>query len=374
MSFFQRHPGATIFLTVVLVLGFVDFATANLYRLLTGYSWADRVVKRTQISERVFREASPVYHHGLRPNVSFAGARWGDRVYPIATNSLGFKCDSPHEVPLRSSKRRILFIGDSLTEGIGVAYKDTFVGLVSERLASENIEVFNAAAASYSPIIYWRKVKHLIDDVGFRFDELVVFIDLSDAWDEVNRYRLSESGNVVDRDILEDDPITLKSIFRHNSILFLNLVKVVRNWWAPQLAGSQTGNPKALWTLDDNLYEQFGRAGQSMMRTYMDRLLELLGAHNIKLTVAVYPWPDQIMRGDLHSRQVSFWREWESANEVPFLNYFPNFVKPESPMAERKKMLTRYFIEGDVHWNEAGHRLIAEGFLKHYKSSKRFPN
>ena len=33
-----------------------------------------------------------------------------------------------------SDKYRILFIGDSYTEGVGVEYKDTFVGLIDSAL------------------------------------------------------------------------------------------------------------------------------------------------------------------------------------------------------------------------------------------------
>jgi hypothetical protein len=39
---------------------------------------------------------------------------------------------------------------------------------------SEKIEFLNAAAASYSPSIYYKKIKYLLDS-GQQFDEVVVF-------------------------------------------------------------------------------------------------------------------------------------------------------------------------------------------------------
>ena len=75
-------------------------------------------------------------------------------------------------------------------------YQNTFVGIISEQLSREKIEILNASVISYSPIIYWRKIKYLIDDIGLKFDELVVFIDISDIEDEALRYKLSENNTV----------------------------------------------------------------------------------------------------------------------------------------------------------------------------------
>ena len=109
--------------------------------------------------------AAEIFHHELAPNVDTFGA-WGWRRYPVHTNGLGFKAAATGEVALRSDHERILFIGDSFTEGIGVAYPDTFVGQVGASLAAEGVEVLNAGVVSYAPSIYWRKTRYLLDDVG----------------------------------------------------------------------------------------------------------------------------------------------------------------------------------------------------------------
>jgi hypothetical protein len=64
------------------------------------------------------RIANPVYSHPLAAN--FNGEEvWGQGESQIVTNSLGFKNASIRQVPLQSSKKRILFLGDSFTEGVG---------------------------------------------------------------------------------------------------------------------------------------------------------------------------------------------------------------------------------------------------------------
>ena len=85
----------------------------------------------------------------------------GEKVQ-LHTNSLGFKDKSSRTVsllPTRDIKKRIVFIGDSFTNGFALEYEDTFVGIIDKELNKRSIEVLNAGVASYSPIIYWRKIK-----------------------------------------------------------------------------------------------------------------------------------------------------------------------------------------------------------------------
>ena len=74
------------------------------------------------------------------------------------------------------------------------------------------------------------------------------------------------------------------------------------------------GNRAGLWTVDDRLFEAYGREGLETAREDMDRLRDVLRGHGIPLTVAVYPWPDQILHHDRDSRQASFWRRWTADN------------------------------------------------------------
>jgi hypothetical protein len=54
---------------------------------------------------------------------------------------------------------------------------------------------------------------------------------------------------------------------------------------------------------------------------------------------------------------------------VGLINYFPRFVDP----LRGREMLKREFIEGDIHWNAAGHRAIAEGFLEYFAKGGVLP-
>lgn len=359
-SIFERNPRKTVALLLLLAVVGTDFAYTRVYHWLSP-----RPAARGQTGLRV---RSEIFHHGFEPLVS-ARSDWGSRVADYRIDSLGLRDASARQVPLRGDRRRLVFIGDSFTEGIGVDYEKTFVGLVAQALEPKGVEVLNAGCASYSPIIYYRKVRWLLDQ-GLRFDELAVYIDVGDVQDEVT-YFLDGDGNVASDELrrLREERaniryplprplqnLTVRQFLKRNTIglfaLYEGMEKAVGN----------EDRRDALWTVDPRLFEQFGREGLSRARRNMDLLAEILGQQGIRLTVAVYPWPDQIRRGDLRSLQVSFWHQWAAGKGAGFVDYFPRFVD----VARSREVLAREFIRGDIHWNEAGHQAIADGFLEYW--------
>lgn len=111
------------------------------------------------------------------------GRRFGG--VPINTNSLAFRDSEVRYVLKVAQSRRILLIGDSFTEGVGTEFENTFAGLLQRagQSRAEKVEFLNAAVSSYSPTLYYRKIKFLLDS-GVTFDEVVVFSDISDVYDE----------------------------------------------------------------------------------------------------------------------------------------------------------------------------------------------
>jgi hypothetical protein len=232
-------------------------------------------------------------------------------------------------------------MGDSFTEGIGVEYPSTFVGLVEDRLAGQ-VEVLNAAASSYSPIIYWRKIKYLLEDVGLRFDEVIVYIDITDAFDEARLYQLDANGNVVDRTPAKGlaqsarySTSSIRDVVKNNTIFFNLAYSQVRYVGRKVLGGQPTldtiylGSEPNLWTVDSKIMKAWGNDGLISMTHNMEKLLALLREKQIKLTVAVYPHPQQIIHNDLQSIQVTHWKSWCEKNGVSFINHFPSFFQTD---------------------------------------------
>jgi hypothetical protein len=318
------------------------------------------------------RVPSPIYHHGLRPGVSVDDERWGPLVASYRIDSLGFRDRAVRQVPLTSADWRVVLIGDSFTEGIGVAYEDTFAGLTAAALAPSGVEVLNAGAASFSPIIYLRRVRNLVEEVGLRFDHLVVFVDIGDIQDEVT-YAFDEQGNVVSREArrLREEranrvygrPFFLRSLAVRR-FLDRHTLLLARLYDSADRLLTRGPRRAALWTVDPRAFDEYGREGLANARAHMDALAGLLARHGIGLTVAVYPWPDQVILGDRDSKQASFWRAWAADRGAGFLDYFPLFVGVGDP----RDVVRREFIPGDIHWNAAGHRLIAGPLVEHLRA------
>jgi hypothetical protein len=312
-----------------------------------------------QAAERRYRIAHADFHHGLAPGFSGNG-HWGPRRYPIVTNSLGFRDATPRTVSPQASGRRVLFIGDSFTEGIGVAWDDTFVGRLQRQLAAGGVEVLNAAAVSYAPILYRRKVEHLVEDVGLQFERLVVCIDVSDPYDEMERYVTDVDGNVADRQ--SGGPEDALKRFIQDHTLMLNVVSAgIRAW--RHGSSSPFGRPQSAWTADPGLFERVGRPGLERATEHMDALRALLCARGTAMTVVVYPWPDQIARRERDCVHVAHWRDWAAAHGVDFVDAFPAFLDA----GEAAQVIERCFIPGDVHWNEQGHARMAEVLGSHLR-------
>ena len=440
-SIFARNPKITIFFVITISVLILDVVLTNIF-LIYGNKNNDQL---PGVKPPILGVRNEIYHHDFIKNGMIEVKYNRDYVLSLGiskaklfTNSLGFKDKSSRTIPILSSKnftKRIVFIGDSVTEGIFLEYEDTFVGIIDKELNKKSIQVLNAGVGSYSPIIYWRKVKYLIEEVGLKFNELVVFIDMSDLCDEKYRYRLSKRGHVIDPNPypldthnsfpppINDSGFTdqIKKIIHSQTTLLHHATNVAYdlinrdqinfsfarrsfefNTWDKipttfqqkrQKTTLQLGSCLTRWSFEkfdpdvDKTYSEFrGNDAYLMslndhylekeydiqkMKKYMDKLHQLTRDNNIKLTIAVYPWPFQIWHEDLNSIHVEIWEEWSRRNNVNFINYFPDFISEGSTNKEKLETLKKYYIPYDNHFNKQGNKLIAKKFLEKYFAERR---
>ncbi|MBN4080379.1 SGNH/GDSL hydrolase family protein [Beggiatoa alba] len=383
-NWFEVNPRKTI--TFLVIFGFlvIDFSLAAVLKIVGLF---EPSYVTSSIREAHYRRTHSVYHHDLAKNIHHYLAEWGKQDYLIDTNSLGFKDRSNLNIPLVSASKRILLIGDSFTEGVGIKFEFTFAGLLQQHFKTSNIEILNAAVSSYSPIIYYRKIKYLIERSGLKFDAVVVFIDLSDIEDEALGYKFDNNGDVITKGnasnlgaapgkpgnnkILNDtksdsrsSPLSMKEFFTQYTY-FLGrlrnlaaLLKSKTHSWQEAL-----NKRRAMWTMDETLYNEFGKQGLEIAAKHMSLLKAYLDAKNIPLTVAIYPWPDQIYNNDIHSKQVIFWGSWGKQHKVDIINLFNVFI----PAREPENTIKQYYIKGDIHWNKAGHEAVFQALKNRLK-------
>jgi hypothetical protein len=363
--FIQKHRNKILFLFVLVAICLLDLFFTGVYHLVK-YGTIHKYGGQRALSEK-----SSTFHHTLRPCSHFDDFRWAGHIYSVSTNSLGFKDKAVRKVPLVPSCFRILFIGDSFTQGIGHEYDKTFVGLIEPYLARNDIEALNAGVVLYSPAIYLKKIEYLLSDVHLYFDHVVVFLDISDIHDEAKIYDIRDERVVW---IAGGAPAVMAFLYEYTTIPrnILGLAVRLKDKLTDEPNADRSEEDKSygindyqsLWTVDSSVYSAYGEVGLQKAKRHMSLLAELLRKRRIGITLVVYPWPDQIVRNDLNSVQVKTWREWAAEHSAHFINLFPDFIKSQQAP---KTVIRRYFIPGDIHWNEEGHRLVATRFVAQWQ-------
>ena len=134
---------------------------------------------RKEGKKDAFRIPHARYHHALQ--ASYEGpAYWGPFEYWLCTNASGMK-SACRDKNLTEKHFDIAFIGDSFTEGVGVTYEDSFVGMVAK--ARPELKIANLGVVSYTPTIYLKKLEDFLNR-GYTFKKVIVFIDIGDIMDE----------------------------------------------------------------------------------------------------------------------------------------------------------------------------------------------
>ena len=290
--------------------------------------------------KQFYRIKNRFYHHGFLPNIDIIEKNIGFGEHRFVTNSLAFKDSKIRKINLKKTKHRILFIGDSFTEGVLLNYEDTFVGIIDKNLKKLDIEVLNAGVGSYHPTIYHNKISYLINDLKLEFDELFVFIDLSDLTDEINRYKIK---NNLEKNFNTENKKNKKEIIveflKKNLILSYTILNYAHdkihakvlsdnNNFIKHMSATK-GNP-ASWAYDEEVYKQYGEFGVNLMKAELFKLIELTRKNNIKITLAVYPWFQEIYNENLESKNVNIWSKFAKDNNIEIMNFYPYFFENTS--------------------------------------------
>ncbi len=359
-----------IFLISLTLFFSVDFLLGNkILNLLYSFETIDSPEEirkkrlRIQNKEREYRIKNPYFHHTLKANVK-TKSYWGNLEYSTCTNNYGFRVDCDNEKNKENS-RQIIFIGDSFTEGLGLEYNKTFVGLYKN---FTNFNVLNMGVTSYSPIIYYNKIKYYLEK-GLKIDHVVVFLDISDIDDEANYYeKCNNSLKICDRKT-EDTNKNLvqieKDFIRDNFPLsnFVSLkTKELKRKIKPKNYIYREDFKRSAWTYQNN--KENYQLGIDNSLKYMSFLSNVLKKKNIKLSLAVYPHPATLIHDIEDSKHVSIWRKFCINKCTNFINLFPIFFN-EIKNNNQMKIIKKYYIHNDIHFNEAGNRKIFN-YIKKY--------
>ena len=348
-------PKKKIIIVNFIILFLFLFLIAIIDILYSNFIYSKKIIDEIRVLD-------DNYHHGLKKNFDTNKAHWGERKYRICTNNLGLKikCGS-----LNKNKYEIAFMGDSFTEGIGMSYEDSFVGLIEQ---SYNTSVINLGVSSYSPVIYYFKVKHMIEKKKLSFNHLVLFLDISDIPDELI---WKNCQNHVCENLFLGSNIFLikfKKFIKDNLRLSYRIIYYLKSKFnsSPnrfEITGVGPYDyeyPTSSWTYDLD-YKLIQNAnidnGIDLALRHTEMLYNLLKKNNITLSIAVYPHPASLLHDTRNSRQVKIWENFCYNKCHTFINYFELFFDFQKDQA-----IKEYYIKNDIHFNKQGNKFIALNF------------
>lgn len=369
------------FLKIFLIVLILDSILTGLFLKNTSF-W-----KNEKWEDKSHRIISKVYHHDLKPNVEVYETWGGKLKRKIITNSIGFRDSSKKEILENTEKTRILLIGDSFIEGSGYDYEHTFAGLLENELGN-NYEILNSAVESYSPSIYFKKTDFFLSQ-GYVFDKALVFLDLSDIYDEMfikfddNQNIISEipkEKQTLERKIknkiyslgwfLRDNTLTFRIMY-----LISDKTEEIKNYLKLKLKASKSLNKsffstsrddaifyrmthidRGFWTFNEDKYLEVSQ-GLAQSEKYLKKLFELLNQNKIDSYLIIYPWPAQIQYGD--KKHSPFWEKFSKSNNINLINLYDIFKSENN-----REFIFDNFIYGDIHWNKKGTLKVFNEIIK----------
>lgn len=330
----------------------------------------DNYFNKTEFYERLFKIDHKIYHHDLKPNTVYKlNKSFNGDYFIFCTDNNGFR--SKCEIK-RDKNFDIGIMGDSFVEGASVNYEESFVGIFENQIGRN---VANLGVGSYSTSIYLSKINYLLNN-GYKFKEIILFIDVSDLYDDNIYYNLDENFLIK-----ENYKIAKKNRFRRflrvnfkiiNYFFYiLNKKKNLnQNIVNQNFILSDYANLKSSWTYTKkDIIEGYNGSiikARNKQIENISQLYKLLKKNKIELSIAVYPWPQTLKFDNEDSIYVKMWEDFCFNKCKNFINYFPIFFN-EIKISSFLDVYKKYYWWNDVHFNKEGNRLISNEIIKLYK-------
>ncbi len=326
--------------------------------------------------EKNFMTKNEVYHHELKKN--FNSFSFNKKKEKIFTDKNGLIKLQNTDTDYSNYNNNYVFLGDSFTQGAGVNYDQSYAGILSQKFLKKGVNIINLSAVSYSPIIYYKKTDFFIKNKGLKFSKMFLFLDVSDPYDDLYRYKLENEvvvtrkkrKNYLTEKLNLDYLHNIKQLISKNTTIiyyslnfFYDLIfpKSKKEKEFSKKYGFIINHQANLWTHDSDYFDKEGKKGITLSKKYLTELKKILDEHNVELTIIVYPWPGQIYRNEHSSLHAQIWKDWSSENDIKFINLFPIFFEEkERSINDRLKFIDKVYLPRNMHFNTLGHKLVAD--------------
>jgi len=355
------------------------------------FSLIPKKIKSELYNNRAHRIKSYFYHHDLRPMASFYD-HWGYERYKIYTNNLGFKDKSNRKIEF--NVRNLLFIGDSFTEGVGLKYGETYVGIIENELKKKysNIEVLNAGVQSYSTSIYLSKIYHLIERKKLPITDIVVMISGGDVFDDAYKYKDVSKEFILNHvDQKNKAIISIINFYKSNTLTYQLISRITPPKVIPELIKSlfenkskstnYTEQEEKLFQISNSEIDQmnfmnlkdysylyseqefndWGKKAIDQSIDNLERIIKISKKNNINLNVLYIFEPILILK---HPKEKQLNYLLSKLKDLEKNNVKVNFIRDYYYNFENKYDAYRnLFFINDIHWNKRGNSFVAKEIL-----------
>jgi lysophospholipase L1-like esterase len=276
---------------------------------------------------------------GLYPNKQ--GVVWG---LPFATDVFGCRKTSK---PFDKKKKTWLFIGDSVTQGVGVEDSSTFASIVADEIDSVN--VLNLSMIGWSVADYANVIDYIMKDStnAMNIQRITICYCLNDVYGATKTSDLPVMGK-------QGTTGKLNSFLQEHYYTY-KLFKL----WAFSNKNSYLAYDEAFYTKKEGYFE---KAADVMGRMYY-----LTGFKRFDFDAIVLPYRGQLKEDKAPDRH-------ELPQGMPLAQtimyeFNMRHVIAKSPMlymykngpSNKNKL---YLFADEIHLSEAGHRLVADFLLR----------
>jgi hypothetical protein len=348
------------FITFILILG-IDFFFGN--KILKTI---DPYIKETEFYDKRIRVWDNTFHHTFKRNVNMKSVGV-DKNNRFCTNNFGFKSNCNFT---KTKKFKFGFLGDSFTEGIGLNYEDTFVGIFEKKSGSE---VANMGVSSYSPKLHLAKLNFFLNK-GLTFDHVILFLDTSDYYDEafyhIDKNNLSVVHNkkelrriwlkknfpftnyyfYVVKKIRKSPALKIKTLPKNSKILFDESVERKTSWLNEDIKNYKINSKTILEIHEETKFN-------------INQIYQILKKRDIKFSLAIYPWPQNLLNKKNNYYYRNEWKNFCKARCDHFFDYFEDFNYHINTTGF-EEVYRSYYIWNDIHFNKKGNILIADKITK----------
>ena len=346
-----------ISITFIIVLAIDFFVGSKILGIIDPY------LKETEFYEKRANIWHKKFHHTFKEDIDMKSVGFGE-TNRFCTNEYGFKSKC------NVKKRNFFnfgFLGDSFTEGIGLNYKDTFVGIF-ENISGLNVA--NMGASSYSPKVHLAKINYFLNK-NLKFEHVILFLDISDYYDEAY-YQFDSNKYSVIHNKRDQRRIWLRENFPLTNFYMYVLKKTgnkkEKNYKkTADIVFNESAKRKTFWLNRDIMKTEIN--GKSIItiheetKYYVEQIYNILKENNIKFSLAIYPWPQNLINTQNNTFYREEWKNFCKNKCEYFIDYFDDFIDEVNNIGF-EKVYEKYFFWNDVHFNKEGNLLIANKIIE----------